>query len=237
MNRKAQGSIQIGIVAVAVGLSVWKFLGVGQQPVEVRAVESSTITRSPSAVPPTASKAVEIPKVRPKPRALAKDVVFEFDKELDQYSQVKTKVFANETDQAIKQSLFSNHRFIDGLSDYLRRSASSDLSSVARQGAAIDFLFEALASETGRHSAEAALRDVVLDAQIEDGSLDMKSREGFAGIKADVLYKWAATEPQRTSEFEAWLPGPVSRKVWSNVLATQERNVQESLVIGQNESL
>lgn len=234
---RAQSSLQIGIVIVAVGLGAWKFTGAGRVPVAEQQVEVP-VARQPAAQPLKVAAAPLKPVVAkeiPKPRALPTVMKFEFDNELDQYSVVKQKVFLSESDRVTKHKLVSNFRFIQGLGDYLRQPLASRNDSITRQGAAIDMLFDALASEEGRSAAEAALRDVVLDQQIESDTMDAAARQSLAGVKGEVLYKWAAVEPQRTSELEGWLPGPVSRKIWANVQDAQDRNVKESIVIGQHD--
>jgi hypothetical protein len=82
--------------------------------------------------------------------------------------------------------------------------------------------------EGDKTAASAALQAVVQDKQIEDTGLERSAREQLAGLKAEILYQWSATQPDMTASIVAWLPGPVSQKIWQNVLRMQQSNQAES---------
>lgn len=157
---------------------------------------------------------------------------FEYSRELSDYSALKRKVFLSDEEKVQRAALFGNHRLIAALGDYLNHASGTDVASVGEQGAALDLLVDALQSKDGNEAAEAALKSVVLDRQIESNDLDMESRKSLAGVKAEVLYQWTALEPGRAKEIRTWLPGPVSEKIWANVTETQSRNHAESAMVG-----
>jgi hypothetical protein len=94
------------------------------------------------------------------------------------------------------------------------------------QNQAVDLLLEARLG--GSQIAGQVLRSVVTDGQVEKESLSRSDRQAFAELKADVLYRWSAREPAITAELPGWLPGPVSQKIWRNVVNAQEQNQLES---------
>ena len=98
---------------------------------------------------------------------------------------------------------------------------------LSEQDVAVDILLDALKDGDSR-AAEEALREVVKDEQVEDGTLSGGVREQLAGVKAEVLYQWSAMVPSGASELARLLPGPVSQKIWQNVLNMQSQNLAES---------
>lgn len=153
---------------------------------------------------------------------------FKFAKELTAYAGLKKKVFDSPEVREEKARLFANDEFLHGLEALLRVPALNDPDFEAQQNDAIDLLLEARATTGGSVPAE-ILRSLIEDPQIEGTRLDLKSREALAGIKADVLYQWTSQEPNATRDVANWLPGPVSEKIWRNVLAAQEQNRLESM--------
>jgi len=151
---------------------------------------------------------------------------FEFQKELNSYLDLQAKVFLSAEEEREKQELLHHGGLMRALGRRLREATRSQQAMV-EQDAAIDLLVEALkAGDSG--VASEVLRDVVQDRQVEDSALDRASREQLAGLKAEVLYQWSAINPQMSSNLQAWLPGPVSQKIWSNVLRMQQSNQAES---------
>ncbi len=100
-------------------------------------------------------------------------------------------------------------------------------SVTASQDAAVDLLVEALKSGDKAMAAEVA-RAVIEDPAVENAGTDRSVRENLAGIKAEVLYHWAAIMPDDASNIERSLPGPVSRKIWDNVNRRHASNLAES---------
>lgn len=105
-----------------------------------------------------------------------------------------------------------------------------------QQTTAIDLLLEAAKSPEGREAAEAALQGIIADNQIEGEALPMDARKNLAGVKAEVLFQWSAQDPTKTKSMQAWLPGPVSQKIWENVTDAQTRNLRESAMVGGDDA-
>ncbi len=151
---------------------------------------------------------------------------FENKKELNDYSLLRKKIFLTDKEKLQKQNFLKNEPFITRLKD-LFKAPSIYSNSEDQQNAAVDFLLDALNSENSTAAAE-VLRSIIQDPSTENENLSMADRETLAGVKAEVLYKWTAQEPLKASEIQQWLPGPVSQKIWKNVLAQQEMNQAES---------
>lgn len=158
------------------------------------------------------------------PGPAVKPVKFEFQAELDDYAILKSIVLPNESQKAARTQLLTNDRLLRAIANRLVRQPLMELSD---QDVAVDILLDALKDGDSR-AAEEALREVVRDEQVEDSTLSGSVREQLAGVKAEVLYQWSAMVPTGASQLAGLLPGPVSHKIWNNVLDMQSRNLAES---------
>jgi hypothetical protein len=231
-------------VCLVSGLLVWKQRPSAEMPADhADALEAAAMSKAyqevknlsdrlpdrPQSEADAATKsAVQAAKVS----ATTERVAFEYARELAEFTVMKRKVFLSDEERVQKAALFGNRRMIASLGDYLNRPMGNDVASIGEQGAVLDLLVDALQSKEGNEAAEAALKSVVLDTQIESDHLAVEERKNLAGVKAEVLYQWTALEPGRAKEIRTWLPGPVSEKIWANVTETQNRNQAESAVIG-----
>lgn len=172
--------------------------------------------RVPASLPDQGSNSPIAPAVKP--------VKFEFQAELDSYAILKSIVLPNEEQKAMRTELLTNSRLLKAVALRLTKQPLMDLSD---QDVAVDILLDALKDGDSR-AAEEALREVVKDEQLEDSTLTSGVREQLAGIKAEVLYQWSAMVPQGANQLASLLPGPVSQRIWQNVLSMQSRNLAES---------
>lgn len=154
---------------------------------------------------------------------------FEMKKELEEYRLYSKKVFMSEEEKRQKRGLLQDAGLIRQLGALFKSSASSYEDLVEQQNTAVDFLLEALQGESRAVAAE-VLRGVIQDPATENTRLSLASRENLAGAKAEILYRWSAQEPAKSREIAQWLPGPVSQRIWRNVLAQQESNRAESAI-------
>jgi hypothetical protein len=148
---------------------------------------------------------------------------------LKKYSVLKQKVFLSESEKSARAAYLNDTALLLGLLPVLRMPAST-IDQHQAQDAALDLLLEARA-DAQSDAAGAVLRSVVEDDSIEKTALSMNERTSVAGLKAEVLFKWSAQEPTLLSDMPKWLPGPISRKIWSNVLAAQDQNTAESMAL------
>jgi len=149
-----------------------------------------------------------------------------YAKELDTYVVLKKKVFLTETEERSRDQLLKNPAILRAMGQRLTISAADDAAAL-EQNSAVDMLLEALRSGDSTVATE-VLKAVVTDRQVEDGALDISSRENLAGIKAEVLYQWSALNPVQSGQIASWLPGPVSQRIWQNVVTAQASNIAES---------
>lgn len=150
---------------------------------------------------------------------------FAHQEDLNQYRELKKRVLGSADDELERSRLKSDTVLLDSFRDLLKSPASGEQTR-ANQEAALDLLFEALKDHSTQ--AESILQGVIQDAQIESSALTPAVRENLAGIKAEALYQWSALDPAKAQTLQSWLPGPVSQKIWRNILDRQESNLAES---------
>ena len=151
---------------------------------------------------------------------------YEYTEELKTYNRLNMKPFLSQAEEQELESLIAHGGLLKTLDQVLLKPAWSE-QGVLMQDVAIDLLLTA-ARGPNAASAAAALRSVIEDRQVEDASVDVKTREQLAGLKAEVLYLWSAQSPEMAASIQSWLPGPVSLKIWSNVQRMQRANQEES---------
>jgi hypothetical protein len=175
------------------------------------------------------SQLTAMPKVSVVPTskpAIVPSVPNPFSHELQVYAILHSKVFLSPSEQADKADLLRDRRVLRGLGTVLNRPPT-DLKASIDQNLALDLLLEALRTGDSDVAAE-VLRDIVSDSQVENPKLEPTVRENLAGIKAEVLFKWSAFRPAQAGDLASWLPGPVSQRIWQNVLEAQSSNLAES---------
>jgi hypothetical protein len=150
---------------------------------------------------------------------------FPFVKELTSYLDLKAKVFMTDDERRERARLLNHQEFMRALAERLMDPSRSPL-LMQEQDAAVDLLVEAV--QTGdKGLATELLNRVVQDAQVENESLETSVREHLAGLKAEVLYQWSAVSPEAAATVPGLLPGPVSQKIWANVVHRQHSNQLE----------
>lgn len=188
----------------------------------------SPIARSPQTLAASEAKKtmVNVEKAESTPLAVAPEVPFKYQAELESFSRLRAKVFLNENDEAERRRLLNDSSLLRALGLRLTEASLAE-SVMASQDAAVDFLIEAMKSGDKVLASEIA-RAVIEDPQVENASLERSVRENLAGLKAEVLYHWAAQMPDDAAGVERYLPGPVSQKIWSNVSRRHHSNTAES---------
>jgi hypothetical protein len=146
--------------------------------------------------------------------------------ELKQYLAIKDKVFMTEQEKILRKSFLNNAQMLMALGDYLQTPAAPSADSEDARNIATDLLLEALQGDQ-KAVAEAALEKIITDTNVENPKLEQSVRQSMAGTKAEVLYNWSAIDPTRAAQMQTWLPGPVSAKIWQNVLQAQNQNQSE----------
>lgn len=149
-----------------------------------------------------------------------------YEKELKSYYELEQKVFLNEMEHQEMNRLIHNRDFLKSAAIRLHRYPSS-VESTIEQNATLDLILQALRSGDTQVAA-AVLKDVITDAQVENPRVDLRTRQNLGGLKAEILFQWTAIDPNRAREIESWLPGPISRKIWNNVVNAQKSNLAES---------
>ncbi len=189
--------------------------------------QDNPTSATPPPVPPGAQVAL-MKEVTPEAAGGAPqrpELPFEFKKEIDLFSDMQKRLFLSEADQAEKSRLLNDTALLRALG--LRLTEPSTAAAVvASQDVAVDLLVEALKSGD-RETASEVLKSVVEDPQVESPTLERGVREHMAGLKGEVMLRWAALAPDEAAHIERSLPGPVSRKIWDNVKKRHESNRAE----------
>jgi hypothetical protein len=189
----------------------------------------ASIDRQPQSIAARASSGEkETTTGKSAPASSLSKVSVEIPRELMAYAEMNKKVFLTDDEKAQKKGFFRDSRFLKSLESLLRQPAEIGSDLQIQQFAALDALFEAVQSPDSERGAEDVLRSLVEDKSVEDPKLDGKSREALAGVKAEILYQWSSLQPNKAGEINRLLPGPVSQRIWQNVLDTQRNNVAES---------
>ncbi len=227
----------IGLAALFINSRSRKTAAVNQERLEQNAEMAerldSAITQSVKSVPAKAktqeaASAERIPAGDKGSSIAGDDKNFAGAAELAEYAKLKSHVFLNDEGRARKKELLRDEKFIKGLEGLLKTAAGNDMQLLEAQSQAIDLLIEARASGSDDVAGE-VLRSVVEDSSIENEKVNVADRKALAGVKADLLYQWTAQEPLVADKIRSWLPGPVSEKIWKNVMHAQEQNELESL--------
>ncbi|MBL7689507.1 MAG: hypothetical protein JNJ49_15830 [Bdellovibrionaceae bacterium] len=241
--RRVRSTVAIGLLAG--GLAWWLGERPATEPQTSAARETVNEGTSEFAVGPVEpSEAVQVSSAR-EPASIApglevslsaktKDSLLEFEK-------TKKIVLATSTDDEEKQRQLKERMFQDAslmreLELLLKAPAMGNHELASQQMTALDVLFDAMNSKSA-DLAEKVLAAVVEDRTIEDESLDSNRRQALAEVKAEVLYRWSAAEPGQVDQIVGMLPGPVSQKIWGNVIETQEQNAAESILEATNRGM
>ena len=226
--RKAAIITLIGLVLGYWGISLGRSLASSPNGlVSVHSAAEEDIRFTPPPRAPSSIAADAIPMAGSQPPPIARNINFEYQAELDAYTALKAIVLPTEEQKQERSRLLANGRLLSALGARLVKQPLLDLSE---QDVAVDILLDALKDGDSR-AAEEALKSVVSDSQVEDLALDRPVREQLAGVKAEVLYQWAALSPHMSGDLASLLPGPTSQKIWQNVLTTHQRNLAESATV------
>ncbi len=197
--------------------------------VTVPGANENPTAATPPPVPPGAQVAL-MKDVTPTTKgklAQRPELPFEYKKEIDLFSDMQKRLFLTEADQAEKRRLLNDTALLRALGLRLTEPSLSE-AVVQSQDVAVDLLVEALKSGD-RETASEVLKSVVEDPQVELPTMERGLREHMAGLKGEILLRWAALAPDQAANIERSLPGPVSRKIWENVRQRHESNRREGL--------
>lgn len=144
------------------------------------------------------------------------------------FRSIQAKVFKSPEELHKIKLISTDATYLDALRKYLTNAnAAIKAEFREQQNLAIDILLEGL-KYAESSAAESALRAIIKDATIENSELNFPARAALAAVKAEVLYQSSAMRADLFANVEDLLPGPVSKKIWDNVLLKQAENAKES---------
>lgn len=151
---------------------------------------------------------------------------FKYADEIASYSVIQSKVFLSEDEKALRKKFLEDQDMLRSFKSILLIPAQ-DMKTMKMQNAALDILFESFELDPQGISLE-LFKDVISNPTVEDAQLSSQERQAVAEIKAEILFRVSAAVPESRAELESLLPGPVSQRLWQNVVAQQKSNLAES---------
>ncbi|MES2964039.1 MAG: hypothetical protein V4760_09125, partial [Bdellovibrionota bacterium] len=174
-----------------------------------RMVADDDVSMAPVAAEAKVWKPSMVPALSPATRA-----------QLKEFAKLKKKVFLDNDEKRRLSELTRDPAFLSSLApvfDISRERNDEEMN------AAVDLLLDAATNEKSE-TAAAMLMGVIADPSIENTEIPEARRELAAGVKAEILFLWTAASPDRANHMASMLPGPVSQRLWENVLNAQDRN-------------
>jgi hypothetical protein len=144
-------------------------------------------------------------------------------KSMARFKSLQGKVFSSAEEDSERQRLLSDRETLLSMRDLLLRAEPDEFE---RDLTAIDMLIKAL--EVSPDGAREIVESFVFDATVEKAGLAPEEQQYLAELKGEMIYHWIAFEPDRISEIEAKLPGPISRKLMQNAKEIRQANLLES---------
>lgn len=233
MNKKLTLKIAIGS-SVTIGLiATAALLNRGPSPVSPISLETAevvtTATEAKSKLRPRSqTEPVPAPVILTAELKEAYQVPEGQRTALESFARLNSKVFMSDSEKDSTKNLLNDDNFLLSLADLLKGHNSAEAEFKSLQNSALDLLLKS-ALDNPNGIADQVLMDIVTDNQIENPNMPETQRKAQAGIKAEVMYLWSAQSPDASIRIASSLAGPVSQKIWENVMATQEANHQESL--------
>lgn len=134
------------------------------------------------------------------------------------------KVLMTKTEKIQFKELLFDKNLIQDLGTTFHEFSKNDLiDNKDLQNDIYSFLLQSL--QKGDHDTSlSVIKEIVFDKQIEDDSLPIEAKIFLGESKAELLYNASALYPDDFKNISSELPGPVTRKIWSNVLAMQKEN-------------
>lgn len=216
----------LAALVLAMGWGILKETAAPTPSIEQFRVESKPFARSKETLAASEAKVERTPAAYLPAAKQWAAKPFRYQTDLDSFIKIRSKVFLSDEEQKEQRRLINDVSLLRALG--LRLTEASLAPSVtASQDAAVDLLIEALKNGDKAMASEVA-KAVIEDPAVESATTDRSVRENLAGIKAEVLYHWAALMPDETTNIERSLPGPVSQKIWANVTHRHASNAAES---------
>lgn len=214
----------VGAIILGLGIKRKANAPVSTESVSEASVAKQSLKKSDSAKPEV--------NVLSEPVAIFSDEVLaenfpQIDKAND-FRSIQLKVFKSPEELHKMKLISTDAAYLDELRKYLTNAnAAIKTDFREQQNLAIDILLEGL-KYAESSATESALRAIIKDATIENAELNFPARAALAAVKAEVLYQSSAMRADLFANVEDLLPGPVSKKIWDNVLLKQAENAKES---------
>ncbi|MBY0315801.1 MAG: hypothetical protein K2Q26_09795 [Bdellovibrionales bacterium] len=170
------------------------------------ATSSKVETPSPSVVRPHLAE--ELPKITP---------------HLERFSHLQVKALRTSDEEDQWAAMLSNPFILKKMQILL---VSPTQEHVKQKNQALAFVLESL--KRGESEAKLVLESLISDPWIESNEGQRPQLQFQAELKAEAMFTWSSLYPEQSTHIESLLPGPVSQKIWQNVVAQQDLNSSES---------
>lgn len=165
------------------------------------------------------------PKVAPVVAAVPIQLndINELKPQMESFMLLNKKIIKTDDEKEQFASLLKDSRTLKNVRGLLLRPTKTDADL---QNQALDLVIESL--KAGQSEALDVLASFVADPSLELGGQDASVQQFKAELKAQALLEWSSQQPQQSQYIESILPGPISKRIWQNVMAHQNNNVAES---------
>lgn len=154
---------------------------------------------------------------------------------IEEFANLSEKVFSNSDEQMRRSELLMNPEYVRNIGDYLLKVPREEVQNQIYDQS-LEFLVEAL--KLGSNEALTQIERVIADQQVENGKLPLEQRKFLGETKGELLYQYAALNSvsskggsagnQTEQQIASLIPGPVTQKIWNQVLQALDANFAES---------
>lgn len=225
MKRSVQLKIQVGLTIVTLA-AVYHLWSRSTPEVAVPVLEAPLVQAIPASVNPATVaplKKLETPSPAPGLSRLAQELP-KITPHLERFSHLQLKALRNSDEENQWTAMLTNPFILKKMQILLVSRGGED--HVRLKNQALAFVLEAL--KRGEGEAQTVLANLISDPWIESNEGQRPQLQFQAELKAEAMFTWSSLYPEHSSHIESLLPGPVSKKIWHNVLAQQDLNSSES---------
>lgn len=138
------------------------------------------------------------------------------------FEALNRKVLKTDDEKNDYSSLIKNHKMLRIAKKIILQPNTGN---VQLQNSALKLMVEALKQDDALVTE--LFSEIISDSSLESAS-PSPARQLQAELKAEILFEWSSYLPDRAAYIRSLLPGPVSERLWSNVVAHQANNEAES---------
>lgn len=145
-----------------------------------------------------------------------------FEPHLSQWSELNKKLLKSSLELEHQKLILNNESILQ----WAAQAIHDPNLSVKSRNQSLALLLDGLAMNSPY--IHDILSQTVADKSIEYSTLPISERQLMAEFKAEILFSWSSSQPEQMTFISSLLPGPVSQKIWENILNEQSKNIETS---------